>query len=479
MGSYDTSEPQFDPAAAPEQLPPGQRESASTTTTTPFAVNPEAKAAQTARTNAAIDTARAAPGQWAGELAKGEAESDGIAKRYQAKSQQVQGDEQAQNEAAFGPLKAEAAKHAAAYDKALAQRQEYRATALQHIEDMDKYSKLIAAEQPHDIWAESSTPLKIAGIVAMGLGAGIQAIYGDRTNVVSDQIENAIKKDLLMQRMRMEKNQQNYANKNLLIGKFMDANEHLQTAEDKAYVTAMDGVIGRMKVNASLLTDPKMRMQMMNTATELEMKSAGVRQRNTEFMAGQDIRMSEQLAQLEQKRDSSGNELGMMKAQTAASNAGIKRESLDLRKGQEAEKRGMVGWSGQFLGRDEDASKFREKDATIQNTVRVLDTLAEQTKKGLGNFTSFKEFDKLRQAYNQAVFHLKGPALANTGANFTELENKLIGAGFLAKDRKTILDPKGAAELIQDAEQSILEDLQVEGKTHGVAPSKHPLLGGD
>lgn len=466
------------PDAAPDLQP--QSQATSESYSVPVAVpteSPEDKAARRARLDASLGNMRAATNKAnAGEQASG-AEFGKVTDRYKAGAEQIATQDQALRDKYIAPLAKEAEDANTAHQDAVASREDYRAKVRTQLEQMDTMSKQIAAEQPHDFWADQSTGFKVAAIAALALGGAAQALNGDRTNAVADQIDNLIKRDITMQRLRLEKGKEDYGNRNLLLGKFMEEGEHTQNAQDRAYVTAMDGIKGRLEVNKQLLADPTMRMNMLQTITQLDMKSAEAKMRIMQDTGGRDVKMAQAEAVLGEKAEQTGSALGVMRAQTAQRNAAVKEGQLSDKLKQEGLNRGMVGWEGDYLGKD--ADNFRKKDTAIQNAVRILDTYAEQAGKGYKNFTSFQDYDKLKQSFNQAVTYIKGPALANTGANFTELESKLIKAGFLAPDRKVLLDPKGAAEMIKDAEMNLLTDLETDAKTHGLKAKGHPLLGGE
>lgn len=453
--------PDIDLSAPPAPTSVGQGWSGSMPTDTP-----EEKAAKVARREGAVKTAQELPLQWAPVIEKDAQRQQKVANTYARDSEQTIADTDAARSAAYQPLADAQAKATADYQEAISKRQEYRAKVTTQIEDMDKYAKLIAAEQPHDIWAESSTPLKIAGILAMGLGGAAQALYGDRTNAVTDQIDAAVKRDLMLQRMRMEKDQQNYANKNLLLGKFIDSNEHMQNSEDKAYVTMMNGIMERAKVTGSLLTDPKMRLDNQKMVAELQMKAAATMQRVHENVAGEDIKMAEAEADRAAKAEqSSGSASAWLNANTRA--------ETEKRHQDEQTAPNVIG---QFRDRKA-ASDYRTAEAESATLIQGLGKLS--------NFLDKRDISSLQDKgqWNQtrAVLDLvaKGKDVYNLGSALTGLEAEKLSQAMGTGDWSYVFKNYGKAR-IQQAMQQIAQTVENRMKAEGVKPgASHPFLAGE
>lgn len=379
------------------------------------------------------------------------------------------------------PLVDEADEAASAYKEAQAARVKYRAEVQNQIEEMDRMAKTIASEQPHNIWTDASVPIKIAGIAAMSLGAAAQAIYGDKTNAVTDQIEAAVKQDLTMQRMRLEKGQKDYANRNLLLNRFMVQGDHIQNAEDKAFSTSMMGIKGRLEAMMPLLKDPQMRQNLQKTITELEMKSAAAQQRVMENTVGYDIRQAEAEAaagaRLETARG--GSESAMLNAKTRAS----AEQRLSEKQANDEQQLAIPDWETpdgkKPMASPKEMSELRETEEGVMKATNSLDQLVADFKKG-NNIFDLPNYLQMKSDANRAIVKLKGKGIVNAGANFTKLEEDLIKSGYMSQDGLVLKAfDKAAVKMIRRAEADLWEDVRAAMDRRNLKPSKsHRVLGG-
>lgn len=449
----------------------------------PVVTDPAALEAQRARTNVAVDRAASAPARGEAKLLEvSKALEEPINKYRAASGKVIEAEEKVQHEQ-IEPAVADYNRYSKEYDNAVAKRVEYRARVMSQIDDMDALSKSIAAEQPHDFWADSSTIVKIGAIAAMSLGAAAQAFYGDRTNPVVDQIDNFIKRDLMMQRMRVEKNRTDYANRNLLVQRLSSEGEHIQMAEDRAYVTAVDGVKGRLEAAKQLLTSPQMRSNIDKTIAELEMKSVQTRMNLQQNIVGQDIRMSQGVAELEARREAAAGRGGSVSAQV-----GLMREQrLGQKQAVELGAMDIPGWErpkpGDYSGTSEkEAQALRETETTVSNATRTMDELVGQLEKGaVANLLTVEGYQQAKALANRVTVKIKGKGLVNAGANFTKLEEDLIKAGYLGANGQVLRAfDSGAIDRIREAEADMWDDVQTAMKERGYRPAKnHPIFGGE
>ncbi|HET6345555.1 MAG TPA: hypothetical protein VFH51_11530 [Myxococcota bacterium] len=449
----------------------------------PVVTDPAALEAQRARTDVAIERAMNAPAEGGAALLKASKALQAPINRYRKAAEQTQAatDEIVQTQVA--PTLAEYGKLDSEYQNAVQARVKYRAQVMSQIDDMDRLSKSIAAEQPHDIWADASTPLKIGAIAAMSLGAAAQAFYGDRTNPVVDQIDNFIKRDLMMQRMRVEKNKADYANKNLLVNKLSAEGQHIQMAEDRAYVTAIDGVKGRLEAAKQLLTSPQMRSNIDRTIAELDMKAAQTKMTLQQNIIGQDIRMQEGVAELETRREAAAGRGGSVSAQV-----GLMREQrLAGKEAREVGEMDIPGWervggAGNYSGTSKkEAQELRATEATVTNATRSMDDLIGQLEKGaVTNLLSLEGYQQAKALANRVVVKVKGKGLVNAGANFTKLEDDLVKSGYLGNNGEVLRAfDSGAINRIRAAQADMWDDVQAAMKERGYkAAPNHPVFGG-
>lgn len=365
------------------------------------------------------------------------------------------------------------------YNQAVKARTEYRAKVQADLENMNNWSAKLAAEQPRDAWAESPTWNKVTSIALMGLGAAAQTYFGDKTNVVVDQIDAALKRDLMMQRLRLDKGKETFANKGLLLRQFIDTSDHMQQAEDKAYVTAIGGITARLTASKNLLTSPTMRANLEKNIAELQMKAALKQQDVSADIVGKDLKLAGDEAHIQAEREKAGkavNGLSISRAQTAAGNLKIKQQ-------QEGRKQNALvqqGWEGTFTGTEGEAKDLRETETDTAKATQSMDQVVGMLEKG-GEFSSYPKWQDIKAAANRAVVKLKGKGLVNAGANFTEMENELIRAGYLSSsgDWLRALDPS-AANRIRQAEADLWDDVKIAMEKRGLKPSKtHPVFGGE
>lgn len=378
------------------------------------------------------------------------------------------------------PLRQEAEAADAEYNDAVKERAATRARTQSAIDDMDRLGKSIAAEQPRDIWADANLGTKIFGIALQGLGGAAQALYGDKTNSVTDAIDAAIKKDLALQRMRIDKREGDYANKNLLLNQLrgnMDRTEH---AEDAAHATAWQGILGRLQVVKSMLTDPTMRANAEKVIAEGEMKAAQSTQKLMTNLVGLDVRQKQAVGQLEvqaAKLNADAGGAAMLNAQTRAASE-RRLQGKDAREQTALEIPNWEAVDGKVMGSPKEVTELREGEASAQKASQSMEQVISLLQQG-GQYTSYPKWQDIEAAVNRSIVKLKGKGMHNMGANFSEMERQLEAGGFLGADKswKRNLDPK-AAQRIQDALRDMWEDVRSSMAERNYKPAKtHPVFG--
>ncbi len=373
------------------------------------------------------------------------------------------------------PLIEQADKADANYQKALEGRVKYRAQTQQQIERMDTLAKHIASQQPRDIWTDASVPVKIAGIAAMALGGAAQAIWGDKTNAVTDQIEAAVKQDLMMQRLRLDKGKEDFANQNLLLKQFMVEGEHIEHSEDKALSTAMMGIAGRLKMMKTQLASPEMRRQLDMQIGELQMKAAGAYERVAINTAGMDVRQAEAEALAADHATTSNGRLEATRAN--AETAKRREDRLATQHGEKMDEKRMPGWDfpDGYFGSVPEFTKLREAESTIMSAVDRLKVMSKDLGAGIKNLHSWAGYKQLKQDYAAVTEAAKGAGLMNAGANFTKLEEDLIEAGYM-NTMYSIIDPKGAQALIKRKIEQLWKDVAAKVHERGGRAKGHSVF---
>lgn len=448
--SYMVDQDSFAPSV-PESAPIAPDQQA-------FAPNPE-EAVQLQRTRSAIDTAAAAPAEGEKKI-----HTAGGGTRRAIKTLEASGNAAVENQKRYEdqyvkPGLAKQAELQKQYDEAVQTRTEYRAKVMSEMDNMDTMAKQLASEQVHDRFAEAPTWMKVISIAAMSLGAAAQAAYGDRTNAVTDQIDGAIKRDLMFQRMRLEKGQDDFKNKNLLLRQFMDSSEHMQGAEDKAYLTAINGITQRMEMSKSLLTSPTMRANMDKQIAELKMKAAESQQRVTENIVGQDIRQKDATAQLEAQL------LKTMETNKSAKATASQLGTLGTVQG--------VDFPEGFQGDPKkEGAPLRDLQAGTASVSGVMDKLKASFK----NFDSisslahpvdkFSAYQQLQQEVAALILKTKGKQFGNMGARLTEMQKALDAQAFGAST-KGVLNVDNALKIVDNAKEQIWQDFSDAAEARG------------
>lgn len=459
---------------------PGQSASVTLGVPQASAPNPGMDAAKQ-RVTRASDKLAAVNVDPAGTVQRAREEKQAISDNYRANVTGPLGEIHAITEERLKPLQAEAKQADDEYQNAVKARQEYRTKVDNVINSMDTLGKRIAAEQPRDIWAEAGLGTKIAGIALMGLGGAAQALYGDRTNSIADAIDGAIKRDLALQRMRLEKNKDDYGNKNLLLGQLRANMDRVEHAEDAAHATAWQGILGRLSVVKSMLTDPTMRANAEKVIAEGQMKAADSTQKLMANLVGTDVRMKQAEGHLEVEAAKLNavhdNETAKLNAQTRA----LAENRLGRKDTREQTALEIPNWeavNGKVMGSPKEISELREGEASAQRASQSMEQVIKLLQQG-GQFTSYPKWQDIEAAVNRSIVKLKGKGMHNMGANFSEMEKQLELGGFLGADKswKRNLD-YGAAQRIQDALRDMWEDVRSSMAERNYKPTKtHPVFG--
>ncbi len=380
------------------------------------------------------------------------------------------------------PLQKEADILAAEHDKAVSFRDAYQIRMQTGIDQMDNLSKKIAAEQPREFWADQSTGMKLATIALTALGGAAQSLGGDRTNAVADSIDNMVKRDTAMQKMRFEKNQDDYANQHTLVGQMAQNYDRLEHAQEAAYVTGMQGVIGRLQALKPMLDSAQMRQNVDMQIAQLEIKASEAHTKLQENLLGMGVRINQGVATLAEKRSE------------AQQKADIARLTASQKAATENRKTGQTETT--IPGYEQDP-KVKHINATPKESAAVRDDLATTSKvsnamdylksviKAAGNdpmklleFTNQAQFQQAQSVLLEAA---RGPGFGQTGSRMTEmlktLETKAFTGGEWARFRSDI-----AAGLLDHAQKTIWDNLNLKAKSLGLqpilkGPEHHPWFG--
>lgn len=365
----------------------------------------------------------------------------------------IKAEEAKQAEAA--PLEAEFAKITAEHQKAVEARSVYRAKMLKDVDTMETMANRLAAEQPRDAWAEASTGLKIGSIIAIGLGAAAQSFYGDKTNVVADQINAALERDIMFQKLRLQKGKDDFQNKGLLLRQFMDTSDHIQDAEDKTYVTAAQGIMQRMEMMKKRVTSPQMQAALDQNMAEMEMRVAERQERLQVTMAGHDKAMADGELSLALKKAELANKI----------------QGLGIESQKEADRQRNLmapGIEGRFKD-PEDRKEYEKKEALASTIVKTLDDAVKLlANRKITDLASIPEWNQLKSNLNLLA---KGEGGFNLGAALSpgELSNleSAIGTGNL-----NWLRSEAGIKALRKAQTQVERTFGDYMKAKGVRPSR-------
>lgn len=360
----------------------------------------------------------------------------------------------------------------AEYQKGKQATDEYRAKMQSAITDMDAMSKRMAAEQPHDIWADSSTGVKVAAILMTGLGSAFQSFYGDKTNPVTDQIRAYIDRDLTMQRMRLEKNKDDFAMQNTLVGQMAKYTDNLQEAQQLATSVAMNGVQGRLQALKPLFQSKEHQATIDRHIADLANQSAANNVNVEATMGGRNVQMAEAVAELEAQRE---------RAHAAANKPMTEYQRMKEERLNQAEQRKqnefvvpgyhVVDAKLGPIGTPKEISEFRNKNAEAGNAIRSMDEVITILRSGAP--LSWSAWQGLKSTMDRANLKLKGKDLFNGGAAFQKMEKELQASAFLGGSGETLtkLDPT-AWKRIARARNDLLRDVRSAGSMLNLAPDE-------
>lgn len=316
---------------------------------------------------------------------------------------------------------------------------------------MDALSKQIASSNVRDPWIDASTATKIGSLLATGLGAAAESLGGSKTNAAADMITQHVQRDIMLQRMRMEKNQNDYAMKNTLLGRLVAHSDSIEDAAQKAYITAMEGVKGRISAMQALTSNAEHRASLANIAAGIEMKMGAAASQALENTMGRSILHDEHEANMEATMGKSSSSVGGVARLLGAKNASDK---MAMHESERSAERGLPGYrpvDGQdYKGNQKAIETFRTAAQNHETADRNLGTLFQTVDKlkgrDLADVQSYREF---KQALAQVTIKMKNGD--NMGANFSEMEKELETRGILGGSEKTgwvILDPEGYKKAI-------------------------------
>lgn len=356
------------------------------------------------------------------------------------------------------------------YKKALEANLGNRVRVTEQMNVMDALSKQIASANVRDPWADASTGVKIGALLSVGLGAAAQALDGSKVNAAAEIIQQHIQRDIMLQRMRLEKNKDDYSMKNTLLGRLVAHSDHIEDAAQKAYITAMEGVKGRITAMQALTTNAMHRASLANIAAGLDMGLGSAATQALENTMGKSILHSEHEANTELQAGKSTGSIGGVARLLGAKNASDK---LEQHQGERAEERALPGYhpadGAGYKGNQKAIETFRTAAQNHETADRNLGTLFQAVDnlkgKSLASVAPYREF---KQALAQVTIKMKNGD--NMGANFSDMEKELETRGILGGSEKTgwvILDPEGYKKAIARKAAEYRKELADQGKYIG------------
>ncbi len=450
-----------------------------------FQQTPQERAAAMAKTDGEVAALKRIPAEQKALLAEKDKQRRGIADAFATKSEANYVSSKELKEKHVRPLEAEAERLAAEHKAAVDARDEYQIRMQSAIQDMDTMGKRIAAEQPRDFWVDAGLPMKIATVVLSALGGASQVANGDRTNAITDTVVNMMQRDTMLQKMRFEKNERDYANQQTLVGRLSTHFDRLEHAQDAAFITGMQGVIGRLNAIKPLLESAQMRQNIDFQTAQLEMRIVDTASRLEADTLGKAVRVGEvatKTAMDQQKAGAAagqaGVRLGLAQERTALQQDANRRANDT--KQQKDDARQIPHWhavDGKVMADPTEIKALRTLEADTFKAEAALEEVATLLEKG-GQFSSYKDWADTTAAVQRAIGKMKGKGLMNAGANFTQLENDLIQKGYLSTDKVWIknIDP-WAAERIRQGIGTLWNDVEMEfAERNYEADDDHPRL---
>lgn len=310
-------------------------------------------------------------------------QKDDLAARYKAAGKPVRQARKAEEKAVdtavqaeinknalYEPLKKERAEADRVFQESTQEVIEARANLVGRMERLQALSNELAATPIRDRWAEANMPVKIGALIAMGLGSALQEFTGDKTNVVAEQINNAIERDLGMQKLRLEKGKDDIARSRLLLA---DTGRMWEDKEDSlvaAHSAALQSVQARIDALSKQSTNPQIVAQGMKLKAALGLSNAQNEQHLVEQGLGHIAHLQQINAQAKAHAEADPMKQLLTERRLAIQEANLVERQKDGAR-QENELT-LEGWEGQGKSAIE-MRKLRSSDEKLRTMKPVFD----------------------------------------------------------------------------------------------------------
>ena len=337
------------------------------------------------------------------------------------------------------------------YQEALNANVSNRVKIADQMNAMDEMSKQIAAGGVNDVWGNANVGVKIGALITAALGGAAQAMSGSGSNAAVDLMNQEIQRAIMIQRMRLEKNKDDYAMRNTLLGRMMAHTDNVEDAAQKAFVTAHQGIAGRIDALKALSSSAQIRAQLDNVKAQLSIKSAQANMQALENTVGQAVGLSEHAANTEASMGKSSSTVGQG---IKLAEEMRKTQALRDREQNRETDRTLLGYvptkenpGAGPVGETKTVTQVRN---AIASHATADGALGELYKSIGANRLSKDGWDRVNQDLSKVTLTLKSGQALNMGANFTEMERQLIEKGVLGRRDGvlTIIDHKGAQKAI-------------------------------
>jgi hypothetical protein len=370
-------------------------------------------------------------------------------------------------------------KHQTAYDEMMAQQQS-------QVQRLDTLSKDIAANStPRDFWADKSTGFKIGAAVFAGLGA-----FAGSTQPVQI-IDNAIQRDLTLQRLKLQNDKDNYANQTSLLGQMRAIHKDTRDADKAAYLAAIQGAKGRLQAIAGATNDVGQQRQIAATIAGLDEKAAVVGPELISKSTGQALEQKTAVANAKtnlEKLTAAQTGVGVLKAETAAKNAAVRdQENQRKQEDQDQKKAAMEIPDWEIADPNKKNPNATQKEISglkaAEVSTRQVTSAMDELIKSLGaakdrsKLLDNNEYREYKAKEGRLFEAARGPGFGQTGSRLTkelkDLESQSFTPGWLGR-----LTPDESIRLLRQAQAAIWNKVGQAGHELGLKPSKtHPELG--
>lgn len=343
---------------------------------------------------------------------------------------------------------------------------ERKAAAYAQLEKVHQVAAELATNQVRDRWADASTPVKIGAIAAMALGAFVQGVYGDKTNIAVDQIDAALKRDLAMQKLRYDQKADNLANQRTLLGEMRKLDADELKANNLAYIAGLQSVMHRIENLAKGSKDPRVAANAQKLMADIQMnKLAPAQMQLQEQMVGGLLRVG-QMEQVAADRQAA--------AAQRAESLTLRQENMDLSKQRLGMKQNALTMRGtEGVGKSEkEMGKLREAQAQMSHLVDLYGKAKEVLREGPAAMSPF-EWEQLMATISAIA---KSEGIFNFGAALSGSEAEILKAAIGNKNIAYLSSEEGI-KLLDKALNNFASQFREKVRDQRLTITKeHPFL---